>query len=175
MDPVDMEVLGDDSLGSVSSLAGTFFNMDSISKWCASVGVTYTMGTDKHADVVPFIRSTDATFLGRTFRKVGGLITGPLRKVAINDLLCYSVKVTGFTPEQVRDIRTLQAFRELVAHGRHVYDDYARRVKETQRTRFGNCTKIPTYTQFKEDLDATWFKTDGNLNAFAADIVHSLY
>jgi hypothetical protein len=158
---VALRTTGDDSFGSVSDKAAERYDMLFISKFLKeTMGIKYT-GADKNAELVPFTTLADATFLGRSFRNhVDGRLVGPLRESAIHDLVIWSIKVPGFTQEQVDDIRIEQAMRESVLHGHVFYNDVRTKVMKFYHDRHGRAPSIPRFHDMNKKVIANWYKCD---------------
>jgi len=158
---VALRTAGDDSFGSVSDRVKDTYDMLFISKFLKeTMGIKYT-AADKNAEIVPFVPLAEATFLGRSFRNhIDGRLVGPLRESAIHDLVIWSVKVPGFTQEQVDDIRVEQALRESVLHGHVFYNDVRNKTMKFYSERHGRSPPMPLFREMNKKVVSNWYKCD---------------
>lgn len=159
---VALRALGDDSAGSVSDKVKDQYNMVHISKFCKEkMGIKYTSGVDKNAEVTPFVAREDFTFLGRRFVEDSeGRMVGPLRVESIHDLIIWSLNVPGMTQEEVYKIRIDQAMREACLHGKAFYNRMKNRIRDTVSYRFNYVPPIPSFPEMKRQVCANWYKSD---------------
>jgi len=80
--------LGDDGLGSVSSLVSSWFNQVTMAEALKDIGAEVTSAT-KGKILEPFDDFEDCTFLKRHFRKVKGVWVAPLEKSTLCKMLLW--------------------------------------------------------------------------------------
>jgi hypothetical protein len=160
-DNVSLRVLGDDSFGTVSDEVADMYNMVSIGAFCNEfMGIKYTSGVDKNAELKPFVERYEVMFLGRSFKMKGELMVGPLREEAINDLIIWSLHVPGMTTEEIDAVRIDQAMREAALYGRQYYTALKSKIEQTMSKRTDHAPKILPYKHMWRQITSNWYKND---------------
>jgi hypothetical protein len=167
-DHVSLKTGGDDSKGSVSDEAASRYNMTSIShvfKEC--FGMKYT-GSDKEAEVPPFVNPENSTFLGRSFihDPDNDRILPKLRLSAIVGLLSYNCKVPNMTEKEAIQLRADCAFQEMSLYSRQdfdkLYTDYFTEWS-VRGVKVGHLVpKIHTYDYYRTKIFQNWYKSNSD-------------
>lgn len=125
-DNIRLKTYGDDNIASVSTSI-PWFNMVSISKKFAEYGIVYNQPNKQAMDAnVPYLSTTDITFLKRGFRKQDGRIMAPLNMDSIREMLNW-IRASNDDVEATR-ANFLAACREMYHHGRDEFDKFVKYV-----------------------------------------------
>lgn len=127
-DHVYLIVLGDDNLFSVSIDKMPVFNMLSIEKHMAEIGMTYT-SDDKKSTIGDMKNLTEVTFLKRSFRfcNITRRYVAPLSLTSITEMLNW---VGGADPNTTVESNVDIAYRELSLHGLPVYKVFTDKISK---------------------------------------------
>jgi hypothetical protein len=161
-DHVAMNYAGDDSIGSVSNVVASRFNMQVMADLCLrDYGVKYT-GPDKTADVPRFIDPSgpDFNYLSRDFCKVDGRVLGRLHLISIKNMFIYTRHVSGLTQEQIRQYRADSACYELSLYGEEYYNSFIARVSEALKANHTPLPNIRDWSYYWERIVAAWYPDD---------------
>jgi len=125
---------GDDNFGSVSDGVKEWFNMKEFAKFCHDFGMVYTSPTKGTFD--EFLRDDQLIFLARKFIFRDGYWWAPLDLDSIYGMLhfnrkvSYASKLAGTTEMEQLQVNIDTASRELLHHGREIYNQVMGEVRE---------------------------------------------
>lgn len=161
---VSLKVLGDDSTGSASDKVKDVYNMLVLEQqFKEQFGMKYTSPA-KDGKSMAFIEDHKLDiFLGRSFVKVNEKVVGPLRKVAIYDMLMYSTHVPGIADKDVIQMRTEAAFRELSLYSQEEYNkvkNWVNRCYDNSATKRKLKPRIPDFRETRAFMLTNWHQCD---------------
>jgi hypothetical protein len=133
-DHVAYGVYGDDNIGSVSDRVKSWFNNRTLGCWLRCFDMIFTNPSKKAHDD-DFLAEEDIVFLSRRFVFRDGYWWAPLELTSIYGMLHWNRRVKkamkdkGVTEEQQLQVNIDTACRELIHHGRGVYEQVTREVE----------------------------------------------